>query len=251
MGGGITMIYARQIPPEYQESPLYFNDLCFPQDIAVFGNRDFNEHIPGFFEDIKNELDNATLADDLDSIDVKNNGGSSQYCYYKSYRECINDCIPPHNRDPYTDNEIQTLRKLINDYQYAPQGSNTEKEMLCKIISIVTGQTWDYTCIRGCVQSDWNYIYYPDTWTDDMVKRFEVEYFNMGTEWEVHCVDDTESEIPNDPEEIQGYWCYCHSCDDQEIKKEICEIDGRESDPEMVVLYAFDGYIKTPKYRRM
>ena len=245
------MIYARQIPPEYQESPLYFNDLCFPQDIAVFGNRDFHEHIPEFFEDVKNELDNATIADDLDNIDVKNNGGSSQYCYYESYQECINDCIPPHNRDPYTDHEIQTLRKLINDYQYAPQGSKTEKEMLCKIISIATGQTWDYTCIHGCVQSDWNYIYYPDTWTDDMVKRFEIEYFNMGTEWIIHCADDAESEIPNDPEEIQGYTCYCHGCKDQEVKKEICKIDGRETDPEMVVLYAFDGWIKTPKYMRM
>lgn len=47
MGGGITMIYARQVPPEEQESPLWY-DLYFPDDIAVFGNRDFNEHIPEF-----------------------------------------------------------------------------------------------------------------------------------------------------------------------------------------------------------
>lgn len=39
-------IYAKQVPPEYQESPLFLGDEFFPDDIAVCGNRDYMEHCP-------------------------------------------------------------------------------------------------------------------------------------------------------------------------------------------------------------
>lgn len=51
-------IYARQVPPEHQESPLYmFNE--WPENVYVFGNR----HYTG-------------RAERIDEID-----GYSQYCY--------------------------------------------------------------------------------------------------------------------------------------------------------------------------
>ena len=42
------MLIARQIPPEWQESPLLSEE--FPDNIAVFGNRHFNWHLPPIVE---------------------------------------------------------------------------------------------------------------------------------------------------------------------------------------------------------
>lgn len=38
--------FARQISPEYQESPLFLGEDFFPDNIAVCGNRDYREHLP-------------------------------------------------------------------------------------------------------------------------------------------------------------------------------------------------------------
>ena len=53
-------IYARQIPPEYQESPLFLGAEFFPDDIAVYGNRDYKEHIPAVFERIRGALETGS-----------------------------------------------------------------------------------------------------------------------------------------------------------------------------------------------
>lgn len=38
----MTKIYAKQVPPEYQESPLFYGD--WPENVFVFGNRHYNQH---------------------------------------------------------------------------------------------------------------------------------------------------------------------------------------------------------------
>lgn len=45
-------IYAKQIAPEYQESPLFLDDF-FPDDIAVCGNRDYKERCPELFKIVR------------------------------------------------------------------------------------------------------------------------------------------------------------------------------------------------------
>ena len=50
-------IYARQINPEYQESPLFMGDEFFPDNIAVCGNRDYHSHKPELFENVQNVLE--------------------------------------------------------------------------------------------------------------------------------------------------------------------------------------------------
>lgn len=45
-------IYAKQVAPEYQESPLFLDDF-FPDDIAVCGNRDFKERCPEVFQRVR------------------------------------------------------------------------------------------------------------------------------------------------------------------------------------------------------
>ena len=57
-------VYAKQIAPEYQESPLFI-DGCFPNNIAVCGNRDFNTHKPEIFEKVQTVLEQGELAEVL------------------------------------------------------------------------------------------------------------------------------------------------------------------------------------------
>lgn len=74
---------------------------------------------------------------------------------------------------------------------------------------------------------------------------FEIEYFNTGTEWIVH---DEEIE-PESPEDISGFSMYCTSWNDEGIKQEIAEASGGKI--EDIILYAFDGYTQTAKYKEV
>lgn len=50
------MVYAKQIAPEYQESPLFL-DGCFPDDIILTGNRHFNSHTTPEYDKIAADFD--------------------------------------------------------------------------------------------------------------------------------------------------------------------------------------------------
>ena len=57
-------IYARQVPPEYQESPLW---VCeeFPENVFVFGNRHFVERTEGL-QEIRDALEH--IADEWEAM---------------------------------------------------------------------------------------------------------------------------------------------------------------------------------------
>ena len=216
-------IYAKQIDPKYQESTLFLGDGFFSDHIAVFGNQDYEEHCPDFINKVWEVLRQGELADVLENI-------KEWADWYKNVTEAINDYLPPEHGGRYSTNAIHALKKYVIDFSSCP--CNREYEILCKILSIVTGEKWDYQTIRGCCQGDWNYIFYPvDKWTTEQIKAFEAEYFNTGTEW---IIDN-------------GCSIYCTSWNDEEIRKEIACAEG--VDPADVVLYWFDGYTKTAKYR--
>ena len=119
---------------------------------------------------------------------------------------------------------------------------------MCAVLSIVTGEEWSCKQIRGCCQPEWNCIFYPVAqWSKEAIEEFEVEYFNTGTEWIVDDGDfDPESDIP---ENINSCSVYCTAWNEDGIKKQIA--DGEGLDMEDIVLYAFEGYAKTPLYREV
>ena len=112
----------------------------------------------------------------------------------------------------------------------------------------MTGKKWDYRIIRGCCQSDWNYIFYPvDEWTREQIEIFEAEYFNTGSEW---IIDDGEFDPENDsPLNINGYSVYCTLWSEDGIRKEIADCEGVA--PADVVLYAFEGWSRTAQYKEV
>lgn len=237
------MLYAKQIAPEYQESPLFLCDDLFPDNIILTGNRNYNSHTTPEFEQISAYFEEMAGAYENDRFFFQWNG--------KGYDKIA-------KRPEYT------LQELLRDYGFTrPDGKawttkqrhewrqlleadTLEDDGIIKALQLLTGKSWKAFTIRGCCQGDWQEGFCTvDDWSREALQDFETEYFNTGSEWIVH---DEETE-PESPDEITGYSVYCHGWNSEQIRQEIAETAG-ESDPAAVVLYEFDGYTKSPKYRK-
>lgn len=228
----MSKVYVRQIEPEYQESPLFLFE-CFPDNIVVTGNRDYNSHTTLLFDRVRDTLDSGELTEALD--DIKTGG------YYKNATEAINDLLEP-DKARYSTRDIHALKELVNAYTEA--GSREENNILCKVLSVVTGRKWDWRIIRGYCQSDWNEIFYPvDDWSREALAAFETMYFNTGSEWIIHDEENT----PEGPEEVNGYSCYIVADTEEGIKKELAAVAGCA--PSDIVMWAFDEFIRVPQYK--
>lgn len=138
---------AYQIAPEYQESPL-----CFDDDIGVeiYGNKDYTRHTSETFNEVLNCLDYGDFSD---------------------FESKLTGC------------DAARINDLCDEY--GTRKAN-DQGIIAEALSIVTGQEWKCKEISGCCQSDWNYIYYrPDEWTEKALEYFEIEYFNTGEEWRI------------------------------------------------------------------
>lgn len=83
-----------------------------------------------------------------------------------------------------------------------------------------------------------------EKWNREELDHFETEYFNTGSEWIVH----DEKEEPENPEDISGYSIYCHGWNNDQIKEEIAEAQGKKAEEVEIVLFAFKTYTRTPVY---
>ena len=227
------MVYARQINPEWQESPLYIGvDELWPDGLTICGNRDYRERWDENFKRVYDALENGELADALD--DFERYGGSE---WYKSRTAAIMDLLWPAHKERYSTKEIRDLCNLIPEYGYGRRNGRDDDDVLCDVAAVVLGKRYEKRTIRGCCQRDWNYVFYPaDEWSREELDNFETEYFNTGTEWMVQ--DDCEDE-PEDPEDICGHTVYCHAWNDEGIRQEIADAAGCK--PEDVVLYHVTG----------
>ena len=227
-------IYAKQVPPEYQESPLFY-DGSWPDNVYVFGNSHFNTHAERL-EEIRAALQElADLWEDLTS-------GTPQY--YNSWIETLNDILPPDNaRGEYTRAERLELAKLAAQFEWC--SSSVENSILCRVLELITGQEWTAGTIRGCCQGDWQEIIYPAEYGREWLRAFETEYFNTGTEWIIHDEDFT----PGDPSEISGYSVYCLGWNNDLIRAEIAEYSGAR--PEDIILYSFNGWARSASYEEV
>lgn len=222
------MIYAKQVPPEYQESPLFI-DECFPEDVICDGNRQYKSRTTEPYDMIMGRA--YELSDELDSI-------GAECGYYATAEEAINDMLPPCYDHIYSDVEIDRWKELLKKCNPI----NNNKQVICDMLDLLTGNKYDYSTIRGCCQSDWQYIFYPSKLGDEFVKVFETEYFNLGSEWIV-CESDGDTE-----DDVDSFSCYLMSSgyDEKETKQELSEITG--TDPSDIVLYRFTGWKRTAEY---
>lgn len=222
-------IYAKQVPPEFQESPL-FEDIDGLDGIEIFGNRNYNRHTSALFDRLPDILDE--LSDAWDDL------ASGAPAYYESWIDALQDIAPPVDRPEYTREERKkTWPALLDDW-------NGERgRTLCRALELITGRAWDSCTLRGNCQGDWqDCVFRVDLWNGAALERLESEYFNTGTEWIVHGGDD----VPDGPDDIDGFSVYCIAWNDDGIKKEIAEAYGGA--PVDVVLYKFNGYRRIAEY---
>ena len=229
-----TTVYARQVAPERQESPLFMGDEFFPDNIAVCGNLDYHSHKPKLFENVQNVLEQGELAEMLEHPE-------ELVCWYKNATQAITEYLPATNGKKYSTNAIHALRCLVLDYLRC--ACSKKNEILCNVLSIVDGRPWEWSTIRGVCQGDWQEVFYPiDEWNTELLEEFEALYFNTGTEWIVQ--DDGND--PDDPEDITGYSVYCTGFSIDDVRNKIAEIACVNI--ESVRLYSFRGYKNIAEY---
>lgn len=229
-------IYARQINPQYQDSRIFDDDGNGVEYINVWGNRDYQSRTSSVFDRVRECLNAGELADDIKAIMEKN-----PYAIYGNVTEAINNQLWRDDGKTYGTRQIGKLKQLV--LRYNDCDSSEKDQILVDVLSIVTGEEWDYKEIHGYCQGEWNTVYYPVRWwTKESLEAFETMYFNTGSEWIVHD-GDTE---PTSPEEIDGCAYYCVSWNDEGIKKELAEVAGGNA--EDVVLYKYAGSRSIPIY---
>ena len=223
-------IYAKQVPPEYQESPLFFEG-SWPEKVYVFGNRRFNQHADDL-EIVRRGLEEA--AGEWDALQIGHG-------WYNSWIDVLADYLAPWDtRGEYT--RAERLKWADLCAQYCEARSADENDILCDALELITGEKWANGTIRGCCQGDWQEIIYPAEYGREWLQSFETEYFNTGTEWISHDEDYT----PEDPEEISGYSVYCLGWNEDLIRAEIAEFSGAR--PEDITLYSFSGWCRSASY---
>lgn len=218
-------VYARQIPYEWQESPWDLAEQMITDKAAIYGNKQFQGYTFDEFDKV------LTALDEMDLTDV------GEDSWYTTEQEMLLNYVPPVGRNAYTAEEIKKWKAVCDLYdgrnRYEVQAT------ICAGLTLVMGEEYDYRCLYGCCQSDWNYFFYPvDLYNDDAIRYLEIEYFNMGEEWMIH----DEEAVPDCAEAISGYTLYVYN----DARKEIAVEAGVE--PEDVVLWRYDGMKSIPTY---
>ena len=230
-------IYAKQIRPEYQESPFFMwgSEEMYP-GVIFKGNRYFNSHTTAEYDAIRNGLDELTNTVDTD-------GNFIRGYWYENMTEAVNDIMPaPLHKPRYSTRDIKAWREIASEWYIATH----ENALICRALQLVTGKEYESTTIRGCSQGDWQEILYPVKEYDARgLEMLELDYFNTGTEWIIH----DESSTPETPEDISGYSMYCYGWTAEQIRKEIAAAAG--TDPAAVILYEYAGSYSVSKYNKV
>lgn len=227
-----TKYIARQVEPESQSSPLMMDgsDDIRMQEVAIIGPQgrsDGNKNLVNIMYEFDRYIDFEYIKDII--REASNSDDAVQ--------EIIDDIS---SRFPWyaASTEYNPKRQLIY-WKCVVEADETYDEPFPKILTCMTGKKYVETTIHGSSQSEWARLIHPADWTDDMVERFEAEYFNTGEEWMLYPADD--------PDDVVSV--YTTGYNEDLVKKEISEdyLDGVK--PEEIELQIFTGYERIPQYR--
>lgn len=240
----MSKIYARQISPEYQESPLFLFDE-WPENLVLTGNRDFNSHTIPAFDKIADDFNN--MAEDWENLSCRWIYENGAYRKIQIKPEISLAALlrewgfnSPAGK-PWTTKQRHQWRELMERDEGAE-----EPEIMLAALELLTGAAWETRTLRGSCQSEWQECFYMvDAWSREALEEFETEYFNLGSEWIIH----DEDEEPETAEEINGFSTYCTAWDDDGIKKQIADVAGGSAAD--VVLFAWAGYRRENVYREV
>lgn len=209
-------IKAYQIPPERQCSPLIQYDEI-PEEIEIFGNICYQERTSDTWRNIPALLDD--IADEF--YDLQR--GEKPYTDFATILEAYT------GRDSYTRAERKKWVEILHRWT----DTDEETTVFIDVLQLIRNRKYTRATLRGCAQGEWQEILYPAEYGAEWLKSFETEYFNLGTEWIVH----------EDDEQFSIY------CTTDNPRAEIAEATNATSGD--VILYEFDGWTRTPKYREV
>lgn len=224
-------IYASQVPPEYQESPLMLDESFFPDDVILDGNRDYRSHTTPAYDRIIEYMDDAQEAlDDLENY--------PDDAYYKDATEAINAIFPRDDGKRYSTRQIHAWKAIITEW-------DQDDDQVCDALELITGNAYVSTTIRGCCQSDWQDAFFPASWGRGSIEELEAEYFNTGSEWAV-CETDDDIQDVSDLDDQDLVYMYTTSWNDDDTKKEIADaFNGTAND---VTLFPFSGFSRVASW---
>lgn len=211
-------IHAYQRPPEYQESPLFWDESSF-EGVELYGNTRLNERTSDQFRNLPGMLDD--IAEETFYLMQ----GQKHFTDFATILEAYT------GRDTYTRQERKEWIQILKRWTETDE----ETTIFLDVLRLLNGKQYAHSTLWGSCQGDWQNIIYPAEYGEKWLQAFETEYFNLGTEWSIHETDD-----PDDP----GFVVYCTTDDP---RAEIVDVVG--VDPNDVILYAFDGWTRTPKYK--
>ena len=224
-------IYAKQVPPDVQES--HFDIDLYPEEVTITGNPNLNEYKSDLYKCVEEHLEDACR--EFDEF-----GGGEREPDDAHLDELIQTHfgVSPSNAD-----ERLRWRKSLSCCVLTSIITMTPGR-IASIMSLVSGNPYHMHAIHGCCQSDWNYVICPDEMTvgsPSGLQAIESEYFNTGSEWMVYESEDTC--------EADDFGASIYVLDMQNPREVVATCYGVM--PTDVEMYAFDRYEKIPKYRRM
>lgn len=223
----MSKVYAMQVDPAIQgmgicDSVEAIAEMFdFGDEFIIKGNRDYADYVSEKNEKILEMIDDGCLWNYEKLFELEDIEGKK---FNRSERKRIIELL-----DYYDENYVD------------------EDGFRCEFLEAVTGKEWRSDTIQGCVQGEWQNIYYvKDGFSKNAIDEIEAYYFNTGSEWMIFM---PETKI-NDVSELENLDCefstYCTDWLDDDIRQHIA--DECNVNPADVVLIAIDGYVQTPKY---
>lgn len=209
------MIIAKQIPTEKQSNFTMRDDYkgtCLENMNVKYDGR--WEHESSDLKKLRNILRGYEYMDELEEDD---------------YIEI------QHDLKPDAEFPVEVIKLDVDHYF---NGNNDDRlAAIADMLSIMTGKEYEVKEIHGSVQGEYAWIIYrEEEFDDDAIANFEIEYFNMGSEW---IIEDEDGE---------NYFIYTHSWDGDGIRKEIA--DYADVAPSDVVMDVIIEYKRIPVYER-
>ena len=214
---------AKQIPPEYQKSPLMMEgdnwEGTWLDGLCILGNSDYKEHKSPELKNLFDELEHLTD----EYKDIKEQLG---YSAYETFPEAVKGFFPDYKGEDW-----KAWEELCEDYIDA--GWDFTESVICKGLTLLTKKEYYHKQISGCVQSDWQILYYPiEEWDNNCIAMLEAQYFNTGEEW---FVSDEPLDEDTNPEDIEGINCYTIGWNDEQTRQELADAVGCK--PEEIIMY--------------
>ncbi len=211
-------IVAKQVPPDYQESPWDYDERY--DRYVVIGGRNWRDYTTEAY-------DTTRFCEEWfdDWEDMKN--PEAEWIKSMSVREFLDfEEIKKTSGEPWTKDEVSRWIKLLNGHYL-----QHEEDEVCEMLSLLDGGNWQHATLNGCAQREWADCYYDaDVITDEGIQRIEANYFNLGTEW-----------IINDDCGV-----YCYGWDDDTVRQELADATGCE--PEEIEMHKFTGWTSVAEY---